>query len=245
MVLAHPPGVEHADFGDSAYSLFFIYIDAPHGIPWPHVCSDDSDQSIGKTCEAIWREWGRASLGREQMLALLASQLDLLLRRARVSQQRSPEEELVAAAARILEERYRDAPTVDELAREVGVSRSSLYAHFIGVKHQTPPEYVLAVRLRHALGLLQHSRLKLETIAQQCGFYSSSHLSRHVKAATGKTPGALRLIGDVGGVDCGAGAIGSWRPWIFSGYQGHTASVCGSTDGKDTDLRESGNMHHD
>ena len=192
MILTHPPGVEHADHFSAPYSLFFLLVDAPNDTPWPRLCHDDPHQSIGKTCESLCREWNGDSHGRDTLIALLTQQLDALLRRAQQQQDLTPPERLVADAQRILEERYRDAPSAAELARELGLSRTTLYTHFTQMRGQTPAEYVSAVRLRHALGLIHHSRSTLESIADQCGFHSASHLSRHVKVATGKSPGALR-----------------------------------------------------
>jgi transcriptional regulator GlxA family with amidase domain len=48
------------------------------------------------------------------------------------------------------------------------------------------------IRVRHALNLLRTSDITIEAVALQCGYDSASHLSRHIKRATGKTPGSLR-----------------------------------------------------
>ncbi|GAA1572807.1 hypothetical protein GCM10009804_31680 [Kribbella hippodromi] len=50
----------------------------------------------------------------------------------------------------------------------------------------------LDVRLRHALAHIRNSTLPLQAIASLTGYNSASHLSRHIKAATGTAPGALR-----------------------------------------------------
>jgi AraC-like DNA-binding protein len=138
---------------------------------------------------------------------LLAGELDILLRRAYEEQERTSGQRVVAEAQRILEERYRESITMSALAAEIGVSRSSLYAHFVRVHGQTPPGYRLEIRLRRALGLLHHSDMTLDAIADSCGFHSASHLSRHVKAAIGFSPGALRK-GALGDVGIGAELIG-------------------------------------
>lgn len=192
MVLIHPPGIPHADYASSPYTLYFFLIDLPAMPPWPRVCSDDQHESIRRVFEAIYRETRSESPDRDAMVALLVSQLDLLLRRAYVEQERTPAERMVAEAQQIIEDRFRDSPTVAEIASEIGVSRSTLYAHFTRLRGQTPPDYLHAVRMRQALWLLRHSRLTLESVADHCGFHSASHLSRHVKSATGKSPGALR-----------------------------------------------------
>jgi AraC-like DNA-binding protein len=192
MVLVHPPFVEHEDDSVDKYSLFYVQMEAPLDVPWPRVTSDDTNQSIGKICEALAKEWFYRYAGREDMIHLLTLQLDILLRRAKMEQHRSADEALVASAQRILEERYSLPMTTSDLAKELGVSRSALYSLFTATTGQTPKNYVLSLRLDHALRMLRHTQSTLETIAAQTGFYSSSHLARHIKAATNQSPGSVR-----------------------------------------------------
>jgi len=53
-------------------------------------------------------------------------------------------------------------------------------------------DWVAARRLDRARALLRETALPLADIAAACGYAGASHLSRHVKAATGATPGAFR-----------------------------------------------------
>lgn len=53
-------------------------------------------------------------------------------------------------------------------------------------------DWVTARRLDRARTLLRKATLPLADIAAACGYAGASHLSRHVKAATGATPGQLR-----------------------------------------------------
>ncbi len=194
MVLLHPPFVDHEDDSSSEYSLYYVQIDAPADAPWPRIAIDDSHQSMARTCEATCREWKGSHTLREEMIASLTQQMDLLLRRFKMSELHSREERLVAAAKRILEERYNMPIAAKELASELGVSRSLLYAHFTAVTGQTPKAYVLRRRLEQALAMLRHTNFTLEKIAEATGFYSSSHLARHIKASTHQSPGAIRKL---------------------------------------------------
>jgi AraC family transcriptional regulator len=56
----------------------------------------------------------------------------------------------------------------------------------------TVHDWVAARRLDRARALLRETALPLADIAAACGYAGASHLSRHVKAATGATPGQLR-----------------------------------------------------
>ena len=53
-------------------------------------------------------------------------------------------------------------------------------------------DWVAARRLDRARALLRETALPLADIAAACGYAGASHLSRHVKAATGATPGLYR-----------------------------------------------------
>lgn len=192
MILVHPPHTPHADWATEHYDIFFVHFEV-HQIPhWPRLAFDDDRQSIGRACEDLCHEYNIRGDHHDRMIMALATRLDLLLHRAAVARQESPIDRAVTAARRLIEERYRGTVTVDALASEAGVSRSTLHAHFARIVGQSPIDYLQTIRLRHALGLLRHTTMTLETIADHCGFHSASHLSRHVKAATGSTPGALR-----------------------------------------------------
>jgi len=194
MILLHPPFVEHEDNSTSEYSLFYVQIDAPADAPWPQVATDDSHQSVGRICEASCREWKGSHPLRDDMIASLTQQMDLLLRRFKMSELQSRGEMMVAAAERILEERYNLPITTSELASELRVSRSQLYSQFTAVTGQTPKAYLLRRRLDHALAMLRHTNHTLEKIAASTGFYSASHLARHIKASTHQNPGAIRKL---------------------------------------------------
>ncbi|MDR7298668.1 AraC family transcriptional regulator [Pelomonas aquatica] len=56
----------------------------------------------------------------------------------------------------------------------------------------TVHDWVAARRLDRARALLRQTALPLADIAAACGYAGASHLSRHVKAGTGATPGQLR-----------------------------------------------------
>ena len=194
MVLLHPPFVDHEDDSSAEYSLFYVQIDAPADAPWPRIAIDDTYQSIGRICEASCREWKGRHPFREEMIAGLTQEMDLLLRRFKMSELHSREERMVAAAKRILEERYNMPMTAAGVASELGVSRSLLYAQFTLLTGQTPKAYLLNRRVEQALAMLRHTNFTLEKIAEATGFYSSSHLARHIKASTHQSPGAIRKL---------------------------------------------------
>ena len=192
VLLATPPRTIHSEIATTPYSNYWIQIDAPCDLPWPRVCLDDSDQSLSHLCMMIVRESKQQTDDQDEMLQLLLRQLDLRLRRAQQHQQLPVAERMVREVELLLEERHSTSLTFRALAQEIGVSSSHLRAQFVRLRGHSPKEHLRAIRLREALSLLSNSTLSLEAIASLCGFDSASHLSRHVKTATGKSPGSLR-----------------------------------------------------
>lgn len=191
-ILATPPGVPHAERSLAGYANHFIAVDAPPDHPWPRVTYDDADHNLGRVFSGLAREFADSAPDRDRMLELLIAELDLLLRRARQRVRLGDAERLVAQAERLLDQHHPEPIRIADIARKVGSSPAGLRAKFVEIRGMTPREYLQSVRLRHALGLLRNSTSTLEAIATYCGYSSASHLSRQVKAATGRSPGQLR-----------------------------------------------------
>lgn len=191
-ILATPPNTPHAELTSAGYSNRFVQIIAPPDWPWPRVAYDDGERSFGRLFDALTREYMRPARHGDRMTAILVDELDIQLRRAGDDRPISPTESTVAAVERIIEERFAERLRIAEICADLSCSPSALRAHFARLRGTSPRAYLQAVRLRHALGYLRNSTLTLQAIAELCGYDSVSHLSRHVKAATGSSPGALR-----------------------------------------------------
>ena len=64
-----------------------------------------------------------------------------------------------------------------------------LFKQHIGI---TPTRYLWRLRAEKGVYLLHQSRLNINQIAEQCGFQSPHHFSRHIKEYYGKSPSQLR-----------------------------------------------------
>ncbi len=194
--LLTPPGTVHAEYAHTAYANFYVLLDGPPVLdaPYPRICFDDAQQSLGTLCRSLVREWTGRETGRETLLNLLVAQWDILLRRKHeASRPAPPAEKTVAAAETLLRERSAFGVRIGDVAREVGVSPALLRAQFVRLRGETPVARLQAIRLEHALALLAaDANLTLDAVADLCGYDSASHLSRHVKRATGRSPGACR-----------------------------------------------------
>ena len=191
-LLLTPPRTVHFEVCPTAWACYYVLIDMPAEYPWPRVYHDDLSRTFGNLCSMLIRELGGREPDRDEMLGLLFGQIDLLLRRTHGQRQLSPAERLVRDVERRLEERFSQRLAIKDLASEIGVSPSYLSAQFMRLRGRTPMAYLQELRVQHALALTRNSNVGLEAIATICGYDSASHLSRHVKRATGKSPGAFR-----------------------------------------------------
>lgn len=149
------------------------------------------------------RDWADPA-ERLRIDALSQAALDhLVLQAARPRQRERAEREALArgglsgvARRRVVE--FIDAHldggdlTLPALAREAHLSEFHFARMFRASMGCTVHDWVAARRLGRARALLCETRLPLADIAAACGYAGASHLSRHVKAATGATPGQLR-----------------------------------------------------
>ncbi|WP_161606271.1 helix-turn-helix transcriptional regulator [Microlunatus speluncae] len=195
-ILATPPATPHAELTVTGYANRYIQLDAPPDRAWPRASFDDGAGSLGRLFDAITHEFLRPApdrdRDRDRMLALLTEQLDLQLRRAAAERSVGVAEQTVAAAEWLIEQRFADRLRVADLCVELSCSPSALRSYFGRLRGISPRAYLRSVRLRHALGYLRNSTLTLQKIATLCGYDSVSHLSRHIKAETGTSPGTLR-----------------------------------------------------
>ena len=82
--------------------------------------------------------------------------------------------------------------TTDELAREVGASRTVLGERFNAVLGKPPIEYLTGWRIQLAADRLRNGRDAIARIAVDSGYESEAAFNRAFKRVTGLTPGRWR-----------------------------------------------------
>ena len=82
--------------------------------------------------------------------------------------------------------------TVEELARQTGLSRSTLAERFNGMVGMPPMQYLAKWRMQIAWGLLSTGRVTMGTIAEETGYGSEAAFSRAFKRMVGIPPTAWR-----------------------------------------------------
>ena len=103
----------------------------------------------------------------------------------------TPDSELkdnkVAEIKLFLQKNYHQQWTVNELASQVGLSRSHFTREFVKYTGISPHEYQIQLRLQRAKQLLQAGNDPVDT-AYESGFCDQSHLNRWLKRVFYVTP---------------------------------------------------------
>ncbi|HEV2480098.1 MAG TPA: hybrid sensor histidine kinase/response regulator transcription factor, partial [Puia sp.] len=98
-------------------------------------------------------------------------------------------EKLMRRIAECIEAHLQDPLlSVKYLSRELGVSRSSLYARMLELTGESPGEYIRSFRLEKAIILLEKSDLTISEIAYEVGFTSPNYFTRAFKAKYRSSP---------------------------------------------------------
>jgi AraC-like DNA-binding protein len=82
--------------------------------------------------------------------------------------------------------------TVDDLAREVAVSRSVLAQRFTELVGETPMRYLANWRMQLAKQLMREGTRNIQEVATRVGYESEAAFNRAFKRATGSPPAAWR-----------------------------------------------------
>lgn len=98
----------------------------------------------------------------------------------------------VGRALALLHEAPERAWSMDELARETGLSRSALHERFVQFLAQPPMHYLAQWRIQLAARLLRETNRTVATIAQEVGYESEAAFSRAFKRLVGVPPATWR-----------------------------------------------------
>ena len=194
LMLCTPPGIVHSERATTAYANHHLALHTAPDTPWPRAVTDDALGTLSYLCRALVGASHSGADGSRMgaMAPHILAQLDCFLRQHGEAAPPSKGEEVVREAERVFEEQFAGTVEMGTLAAKLCVAPSALRAHFARHRGYAPTEGLQRVRLERALALLRSSDLSLQQVARATGFYSPSHLTRHVKAATGESPGRWR-----------------------------------------------------
>ena len=87
-----------------------------------------------------------------------------------------------------IDRNYMEKITLNDLCKLSNMSRSNLLRNFQQMNSCSPSDYILSVRLKNAIRLLETTDLQITEIAQECGFYDSSHFTKYFLLKEGVLP---------------------------------------------------------
>lgn len=101
----------------------------------------------------------------------------------------SSDEELLKTVIALIEQNIDNSEyTIDTLARDVLMSRMSLYRKIKALTGQTPADFMRAVRLKLAAQLLETGKYNVSEVCYRTGFASPQNFSKHFKEMFGVLP---------------------------------------------------------
>jgi ligand-binding sensor domain-containing protein/signal transduction histidine kinase/DNA-binding response OmpR family regulator len=104
----------------------------------------------------------------------------------------SPDEKFLERVMNFIEKNI-DEPSlsVEELGKEAGMSRVTLYRKIKALTNQTAVEFIRSVRLKRAAQLLEQNKLNVNEVAYMVGFLDIDYFRRCFKEEFGYTPKAF------------------------------------------------------
>ncbi len=101
----------------------------------------------------------------------------------------SMDEKFVKKAVAIVESNIENADfLVEDLCREMGMSRVYFYKKILSLTDKTPSEFIRFIRLKRAADLLEKSQLFVNEVAYQVGFNDPKYFRKYFKDEFGMSP---------------------------------------------------------
>lgn len=99
---------------------------------------------------------------------------------------------IVTQAVRYMDEAYRDIGGLDDVAKQIGISKFHLIKLFNRNLGKTPIEYLTKKRMEIAVELLRTTNDSLDEISQRIGYQNVNYFSKVFRKMLGVPPGKLR-----------------------------------------------------
>lgn len=141
-----------------------------------HGLSRDSPETVGKLAEGLFAEAVRRYVESTppEEAGLIAGMKD----------------PAVGRTIALIHERYAEPLTLDDLAREAGLSRTVLGERFKSLLGQSPMQYCAHWRMHLAADMLRNNRQNATSVAYSVGFNSEAAFTRAFKREFGLPPAA-------------------------------------------------------
>ncbi len=147
-----------------------------------------STPDIGATFEKIHSLAVEDGLANQPLLSTLGLQLLALLSQQRELTAAAPADRLVETARMLLMERCTQRISVEDVARELGVSYSYFRRIFREKTGVSPKQHLVSLRIRRAQDIFANTDKSVKEVAGLLGFSSAFHLSSQFQQMLGCSP---------------------------------------------------------
>lgn len=159
----------------------------------------DPTHALSGTIQRLTVEVMQPRIGGKSMVRILMLECILDLLRGRIEAHdpslewlHGLEDEGLWAALQVMLDQPGAPHSVESLAREAGMSRSSFADRFQSTYGRGPMDLLRGVRMRKAAELLERRNMPIDRVAGLVGFKSRSAFSRCFQASTGQSPRDFR-----------------------------------------------------
>jgi AraC family transcriptional regulator len=142
----------------------------------------------------LYAEFFRQDTASEMAIEGLVLEILAEIARAETDDTRLPAPNWLKRATEIVESRFLERLSLEDIASQVGVHYVHLSRQFHKYNRCTVGELIRRRRIQYASNLLAHSRTPLAEIALTCGFADQSHLSFLFKRYMGLSPSKFRRL---------------------------------------------------
>lgn len=105
----------------------------------------------------------------------------------------SHDEQFIQSALQIVEKNISNPDfSVEELSRELHMSRVSAYKKLLSLTGKTPIEFIRSIRLKRAAQLLGKSQMTVAEVAYEVGFNNPKYFAKYFKLEYGVLPSAYK-----------------------------------------------------
>jgi AraC-like DNA-binding protein len=125
-------------------------------------------------------------------LALFLEVLVFLSRKCGLDSARQQARFMIGDALRYMNQHYMEVIKVETLARKAKMSVRSFTRHFPEAVGCSPVEYLIKIRLQHAMDQLINTDLSIGEIAINCGFYDSNYFCKKFRQNFHESPRCFR-----------------------------------------------------
>lgn len=178
--------------GPEAFRLGTIIVDR-YGPVWPFPKNTKAHRHFSTMMElALNKNIQSQSQSSQLCYGLLMDLIDHCSQSPTPDQPCSPS---ISKAKHFADDRFKHPIDVADMAAQTPYSRfhfSRLFKEEVG---HSPKEYILKLRLQHAISLLENPELNIKQISLASGFNDLNYFCRVFKKRLGKSPGSIRKHG--------------------------------------------------